>query len=1526
MSKKRAPQTELNHNTRLFIDPANMVVLRAANGEAFLVEKNCAMVSRRFREMLVDVEGTLSAALQLQDAGSSLDFPSQQQQSNPASSLKERTVDMNRTIPYYDMEWERRPAMSNSGKAMFTVAEILDHRQKHSVERAAPMDMPATTGKNSGRAPVTPAGPRRPALSCIEDDNGVRRYPLFDFPDVKADLLEAAIRFMYLKYRLDSEPEKRQVFTTNLLGEGSAVRLIAASAILGIADVYIYIYIYINHTSITYTPAATSDLDSGSFPASLLSGSSQIQLVLQLHRHTYTNACLLAWHMSMAGTADPPEARETPSNTEPVVVFMTSGSNSAAPSSHGFSSEDSRSSSASSAPVLTEAEAEADGEGGGGLLNGVAVGYQPSPATSGSDVPLAEETHGMININSTKRRGACCICGFDAQYTCPACGKGTCCVTCVRTHKAGGCTGLPDPAVKVALRDFTDRQLQRDFFFLEDCRRALNNMERVAPPDASHASTVGSSSIRQARALQEAARSRGIWCDIQSAGMRRRERNTSAVCPDGAIRWLCELRFRSGEQVDFTLCPSWPREEHTLGDVIRHAARDAAPGLEGPAALTEGERDRQGQLDAFLSRHDGDVAVLFQAQRLGSKRCFFKLSTSATLGEALREVCTVTEFPSFEVVGRRDLEAYPLASDVDREAAKAVWAQLLQDAECEKASRGKRRRRPRQPSEAGAERHVKGWGKGAEACHAQYFHLPICLHSYWFSSFSSFFLSLTLSSLLFLVLWHTLTRLNCLTDAANHSPAHSFPWIAALRFSAVLDVVFYRMTRFASYVFSVLMEESKPEPHESDGVGGRDETVSTTSTSDEPEVAVVDDGRSYFIRRCPKSKDAIWVRGLSREDEEAAIEQLRQDEMRRQEALLPQFMVMQLGKKWLWYPNIAGLLFVIAMILSPRGAGTIEELRIASTYETVRPLIQRRGESLVGCFSRTAPVLLCPASLTAALYAATLAITVAVSTHHFPALCSVGAAGLYVVGLISQYCLLFQGFRSLGPKPSDTDLEMVLCIFYAATVVKAAGPLVALALVQRTVGLTTRSSYTAVMKGLMLLPPVTLLGMLASSHLGLGLPVNQDVLYGVTLVSWGVFWWRCTRQKDYELPIVIPPEPAAVPQIGTLPPPRGARNLTTTTRTTRNDVPISSASGAAHLSKTAVHSLPHLLSSLPLLAVIPFNTRATKLPPMFLPPVVQQQSLRILECAPCAVDGWRRAQRRPWEEATAGASLDMAATALAVAGASQILLPASLVHYLEAEGLSPVLRGTWDTLKDCGRSVAVLLDSPTGLRDWLRLNRRGGGPVFRKVVVPVPGGPLCARVLFPELLSCAAAAPALRASFCPADQDVEWVAWMRSALSCRFEGGFPAAIRVGDLTAELLSEGGHGRPCSSVIWEEGIAGATSPRWVETMLKSASACGVPLHQLGASLCERSHTGATCWLKCVEAGLSLFATSSLPHPMFELTDNRMTLPRVQQLIEGYNDVASTTSNHHDAAADCTASERSRQWSLAMQATWDTLCAIK
>lgn len=163
----------------------------------------------------------------------------------------------------------------------------------------------------------------------------------------------------------------------------------------------------------------------------------------------------------------------------------------------------------------------------------------------------------------------CSVCAAPALYTCPACGRRTCSMTCIRVHKADHhCTGVRDVAEKIPLSDFTDAQLQRDFRFLEDCRRVSANADRLLP----HARRFNFKALPPPlRTLREAARRRGVVCQITSDGMVKRQSNTSRYDRlNNTIIWRCEFVFRKINGQSFTVATDWASERHHLGDVVRY--------------------------------------------------------------------------------------------------------------------------------------------------------------------------------------------------------------------------------------------------------------------------------------------------------------------------------------------------------------------------------------------------------------------------------------------------------------------------------------------------------------------------------------------------------------------------------------------------------------------------------------------------------------------------------------------------------------------------------------------------------------------------------------------------------------------------------------------------------------------------------------------------------------------------------------------------------------------------------------------
>lgn len=166
----------------------------------------------------------------------------------------------------------------------------------------------------------------------------------------------------------------------------------------------------------------------------------------------------------------------------------------------------------------------------------------------------------------------CCVCSARAIYTCPGCGRRTCSIICVRVHKKDfSCTGERDVAVKIPLSEFSDQQLERDFHFLESCRRAVDNVERSFPR-ASWRYTF-KALPPPLHALREAARHRGVICQITSEGMRKRDVNTSRLDrKSNTIIWRCEFHFVSSAHPEegVMIGTNWGSERHRLGDIMRY--------------------------------------------------------------------------------------------------------------------------------------------------------------------------------------------------------------------------------------------------------------------------------------------------------------------------------------------------------------------------------------------------------------------------------------------------------------------------------------------------------------------------------------------------------------------------------------------------------------------------------------------------------------------------------------------------------------------------------------------------------------------------------------------------------------------------------------------------------------------------------------------------------------------------------------------------------------------------------------------
>ncbi|CCW62438.1 unnamed protein product [Phytomonas sp. EM1] len=185
--------------------------------------------------------------------------------------------------------------------------------------------------------------------------------------------------------------------------------------------------------------------------------------------------------------------------------------------------------------------------------------------------------------NALGPKKECCNCSSVlVKYTCPECDRHTCSLHCVNEHKHHyNCTGILSVTKHVDLSEYTGLQIQRDYHFLEDCRRIIDNAERSfimpdAPQYKFHALPPS------LRTLREEAGKRGVICQIMSEGMRKRDENTSRYdrC-NNTIIWKCGFVFRprradetnkaSTRQGElFTVSTDWASERHKLGDVLQY--------------------------------------------------------------------------------------------------------------------------------------------------------------------------------------------------------------------------------------------------------------------------------------------------------------------------------------------------------------------------------------------------------------------------------------------------------------------------------------------------------------------------------------------------------------------------------------------------------------------------------------------------------------------------------------------------------------------------------------------------------------------------------------------------------------------------------------------------------------------------------------------------------------------------------------------------------------------------------------------
>ncbi|KAK7197430.1 hypothetical protein NESM_000691500 [Novymonas esmeraldas] len=292
------------------------------------------------------------------------------------------------------------------------------------------------------------------------------------------------------------------------------------------------------------------------------------------------------------------------------------------------------------------------------------------------------------------------------------------------------------------------------------------------------------------------------------------------------------------------------------------------------------------------------------------------------------------------------------------------------------------------------------------------------------------------------------------------------------------------------------------------------------------------------------------------------------------------------------------------------------------------------------------------------------------------------------------------------------------------------------------------------------------------------------------------------------------------------------------------------------------------------------------------------QRAQMLECGPCALLYAMRQRGSPgWTLALADFAVDMVAGALTLAGATEVLVPASLVHFIESSRhqSEPWPWPAWDAALAAQRLVSLV--SAQDVARFVRgsssssSSSSGGGygRAYNSLCIPVPAGPLVAQLDFgmPVEVFYGDRLPAVL-DVVGGETRLRWRAWVRSALTCAYEGSHVPPIRVAEYTSQLLRQSGG---CESVIWEAAVAGLT-PRWLETAAKTALAVGVPPASVTLALPEEPGRTPHLLAKSVEVGIAAWASCAIADgAMYPHAAAAASPHSVQCFIVGWNEVSAT-----------------------------------